>query len=107
MKLNLFERFKLLEILPQQGNFVTLKIVRQLREDLSPSEGEYKEYEIKLLDEGRKVKWNPEKAQKEKDIAMGDVAKEVIVTALKTLNDKNELKGEYFTVYEKFIGENK
>lgn len=42
MKLNIWERLKLLEILPNEGNRLNLKIMRKLRESLSFSEEELK-----------------------------------------------------------------
>lgn len=41
------ERFILLNNLPKEGDLVTFKILRKLRETLSPSEAEIKEYEFK------------------------------------------------------------
>ena len=46
-KLTMAERFVLLRNLPQQGDLVTFKILRKLRETLSPNEQEIKEYEFK------------------------------------------------------------
>ena len=46
-KLTMGERFVLLNNLPQQGDLVTFKILRKLRETLSPSEAEIKEYGFK------------------------------------------------------------
>ncbi len=44
--LNILERLKLLEILPSEGNYATLKIMRKLRETLSLSEEEFKKVTI-------------------------------------------------------------
>lgn len=44
VKLNMSERFMLLGIIPREGDFTTLKIVRKLRETLAPDEKENKEY---------------------------------------------------------------
>ena len=44
VKLNIAERFMLLQILPQEGDFTTLKIIRKLRETLAPDEKESEEY---------------------------------------------------------------
>lgn len=41
------ERFVLLSNLPKDGDLVTFKILRKLRETLSPSEAEIKEYSFK------------------------------------------------------------
>jgi len=48
-KLTMGERFVLLNNLPKEGDLVTFKILRKLRETLSPSEAEIKEYEFKNL----------------------------------------------------------
>ena len=46
-QLTMAERFVLLNNLPAQGDLVTFKILRKLRETLSPSEKEIKDYEFK------------------------------------------------------------
>ena len=46
-KLTMSERFVLLNNLPKEGDLVTFKILRKLRETLSPSEAEIKEYGFK------------------------------------------------------------
>lgn len=47
MKLIVFERINLLSILPVQGDFTSLKIIRKLREDLSCDEQENKVLQFK------------------------------------------------------------
>ena len=44
--LTLSDRFAILGILPAEGNFATLKIVRKLREQMSLTEAEIKEYGV-------------------------------------------------------------
>ena len=46
-RLTMGERFVLLSNLPKEGDLVTFKILRKLRETLSPSEAEIKEYGFK------------------------------------------------------------
>lgn len=46
-KLIMGERFVLLNNLPAEGDLVTFKILRKLRETLAPTEKEIKEYEFK------------------------------------------------------------
>lgn len=45
MKLTILERTKLLDVLPPQGDILTIKILRKLRETLSFSEEELKAFE--------------------------------------------------------------
>lgn len=101
MKLNIFERINLLSILPMQGDFMTLKIIRQLREGLSFTEEEHKVLKFKQLDDGR-VSWDA-KATKEKDIRTGNKARSIIREVLEGLNKEKKLRDEHFTLYEKFI----
>ena len=103
MKLTVFERVVLLGILPEQGNFLTLKIVRQLREGLSFTETELKALDLKQ--NGDQVTWNPAAANPEgTEIIIGEKATDIIVEALKKLNDEGKLMEQHFTLYEKFIG---
>ena len=102
VRLNIGERFALLGILPEKGDFTKLKIVRELREKLSFTEAEHKEYGISQVADN-KVKWNPKKAGKDKGFEFGGLATALFVEALKKLDEKKELKLEHFSVYEKFV----
>lgn len=102
MKFSVFERITLLNILPQEGDFLTIKIIRKLREELSFSEQEHKALEIKIED-GR-VYWKPDAAT-EKDIKIKDKATEIIVNALKDLDAKKKITDGCLSLYEKFIKE--
>ena len=100
MELDVRERLILLSILPQEGNFITLKVVRKLRESLSFSEEEIKQYKF-VQSEGR-VTWD-DKAEQSKEIEIGEKAMDIIKEALKKLNEDKKLKDEHFTIYQKFV----
>ena len=101
MELGVFERLILLNILPGEGDFTTLKIVRKMRESLSFTEEEHKALEFKQEDEGR-VLWK-QKADKPKEISIGEKATDIIVGVLKKLNDDKKLQDQHYSLYEKFI----
>lgn len=101
MKLNVLERLALLSVLPKEGNFATLKIVRKLREDLSFSEEEIKRFGIEDLPDGR-MTW---KKEEEKEIQFGEKAIDIITKALKKLNETEQLTQDHLSVYEKFVKE--
>ncbi len=101
MKLSVMERLTLLGLLPKEGNFTTLKIVRELRESLSFDDKENKELDFKFLDSGG-VSWNDRKA-KEKEFKFNDTASGIITDALKELDKEKKLRDEHFTIYEKFM----
>ena len=100
-KLNLMERFLLLNLLPTEGNFATLKMVRKLREDLSCTPEEYTNYEV--VEDGGKVKWNFDKGMEEKDFEFDDFGKDLIKSRLNKLNEENKLDEKQFTLFEKFV----
>ena len=104
MKLNLMERISVLQILPKEGNFITLKVIGELQQTLAPSEAEFKEFEI--VQEGENIRWNA-KGNIEKELPVGDKACEVIVNVLKKLDNEEKLTNQHFSVYKKFILEDK
>ena len=101
MELGAFDRMILLNILPKEYNFTTLKIVRKMREDLSFSEEEHKALDFKQVDEGR-IQWKHD-ADKPKEISIGEKATDIIVEVLKQLNDDKKLQDQHYSLYEKFI----
>lgn len=102
MKLLVHERLNLMGILPQEGDFTTLKIVRELRESLSFTEEEHAE--LNFQQEGESIKWTmPEDAEMlNKEIEIGKKAEGIIVAALEKLNEDKKLTEQFFSLYEKF-----
>jgi len=129
MKLEVFERLMLLNILPQEGDFTTLKLVRKLREALSFSEKENTEIDFKYhwrcpkcqkveleaqaikcqecgiyMKPAGAVNWDEEKAKGViKDVHMGDTMLALCKTTLKKLSDEQKLTENHMSLYEKFV----
>jgi len=103
VKLGVFDRLILLNILPKEGDFTTLKIVRKMREDLSFSEEEHKALDFQFKEDGR-VEWKQD-ADKPRDINFGEKATDIIVEVLKKLNDEKKLTDQHYSLYERFIGD--
>lgn len=100
MKLNTFERLNLLSILPKEGDYTTLKIMRKLREVLSFTEEEHKRLGITVKD--GVARWKSE-ADEEKEIVIGEKAHDIIVETLTRLSNDKVLKSEHIGLYEKFV----
>lgn len=129
MKLTVSERLILQSILPQEGDFITLKLVRKLREALAFNEKEIAEInfryhwkcprcpKVELASDAPKcpdcdvymipagqVTWDEDKAKKVvKDVFMGAKMLALCETAIKKLSDEKKLTEEHFSLYEKFI----
>ena len=102
MLLSVRERLILSSILPQEGDFVTLKILRNLQSALGFDEDEHKLYKF-LQNEGR-VTWD-DKGEQNKEIEIGEKANDIIVRALSELSERKKLQMEHFDIYTKFVGE--
>lgn len=98
--MSVLERLVLLQILPAEGNFTTLKIVRKLREDLSFDEAEHAKYQFEVNEAG--VRWNPDEDQN-KEIQIGEKATDLIVERLKDLDQQQKLNASHYTLFEKFV----
>ena len=101
MKLNLAERFGLLKIIPKEGSYLTLKIVKDLTEALSLSEEDFEEFGIKT-DENNLTTWNL-KGIERKEIKIGEKAREIIIKALEDANKKMNLTFELYDLYEREV----
>lgn len=102
-KLQVKERLLLLNALPNQGDILTLRTVRDFKKQIEFSEKEQKEIEMKILDNGQ-VSWNSEK-EKNLEIDMGEAIKSVIKTTLKKLNTQKKLEMSFIPLYERFAEE--
>ena len=107
MILNVLERLVLLNLLPKEGDFTTLKLVRVAREDLSFNDIENQR--LKFIQgsgpEGKgQVSWDNTAAKEiERDIPLGEMMTIKVVEELTKLNKEGKLTDEHFTLYEKFV----
>lgn len=94
------ERLTVLSLLPQEGNFLTLALMRKLREALSFDEKELKEFSI--VEANNRVTWD-NNAAADKEIEVGDSMNALIVDRLKELDKAKKLTNAHVTLYEKFV----
>jgi hypothetical protein len=100
MKLNVLERALLLQLLPVKEDILILKIIHDLKNNLSLTEEEHKEFNI-LVDEDS-ITWN-NKGNEEKEINIGEKATDICIDALKEANKNKILTEQHISLYDKFI----
>ena len=98
MELTILERLMLLGILPEKGDLTTVRIVRKLREALSPTEAEHVEHKIQSSPDGN-VKWENDR---EKPIELGAKAHEIAVKALEKLDSEGAITEQHLSLCDKF-----
>ncbi len=101
MKLSVFERLLLLNILPAEGDMTTLRIIRQMKEDLSFTEEEHKALEFDM-GEGGSVRWKAD-ADTMKDVPIGEKGQDIIKEQLVKANDQKKLQLQHMALYERFV----
>ena len=100
MEFTVLERLVLLNVLPKEGNFTTLKLVRQLREALSFDELEHKK--LNFIQDKDQVRWN-ESANVVKNFEVGETVMKMIADTLEKMDKEEKLRDEHFSLYEKFV----
>lgn len=99
MELNVQERLTLVNLLPEKGNFETMKLIESLRDTLYPSPEEVEKYAIKQ--EGNNIRWNEEGA-KGIPVKLTKAQKELLKKSLDELDEKEELTFAHYAVFKKF-----
>jgi hypothetical protein len=98
MILNVPERIVLSQILPVTGSFLNLKLVREIKEELSFTQSEHEEIQFKQ--NGDQITWEKDK---EKEFEFNRVIYDLVVNSLKELDKQEKLEERHVSLYEKFV----
>jgi hypothetical protein len=102
MELTVLERFQALNVLPEMGNIVTMRMRQKLIEKIGLSAEELEEYGVQPGDTPGTIKWRDDLPQeKEIDLKGPEIA--AIAEELKKLNDQSKLNPMQVSLYEKFV----
>ena len=106
MKLNLtaLDRFGMLSILPAEGNYLTLGLLRKLKEELGFDEEEQKAYKITITPDGRAL-IGDELLVSSFDIP--DTIFTMVKEKLKEMERTSKLTSDVVPLYEKIVLEKK
>ena len=103
-KLSVAERFILMQLLPDEGNFATMKMLRDLLDKVGFTAEEHADYGFESVpgEGGRaRIRWNPEKA-KDRDFDFSDPQVAMVIEALAKLDREKKLTAAHLTLCEKF-----
>ena len=105
-KLNLNERMQIVALLPSESSFSTIKIVKELKENLLLQKEEHEEYEFKV--ENNRESINNEKVNTlYKEFNVHEIVFGLIKSKLKTLEKEKKINEKLISVYEKFVSSEK
>jgi hypothetical protein len=100
-QLSVLERILLLSLLPQKENIDTLRVIHDLKMNLSLTEDDIKEFDFKTDENGR-MSWN-ERGLIEKDIEIGEKAMDICKKSILRADADRSLTEQHFTLYDKFV----
>ncbi len=100
MLFSIKERLALVGILPEHGNAVTLRLLREFQNELSFTDKEREEVAL-MYDDGN-FKWDDAKA-KAKEIEAGEVVVDLIVTVLKQRDSQGHLHMAHLDLFNRFV----
>lgn len=98
MKLTVLDRLSLLNVLPKEGDFLTLSIVRDVTKKVSIEQEEAKVIELNFKD--NRVTWKQDAPELEVNFTESELS--VIRKQLKSLDSQKKLTMELLETYKKF-----
>lgn len=105
MILEVQERLALMEILPIEGDYASIKTLRRARETIAITPKEAEELQFVQHDDGVLV-WNPAVAAiLVRDIPVDEWTTNIICDILINLSNNKKLKDVQLSLYEKFVKE--
>ena len=100
--LSVKERLILQGILPSQGNIITLKIIQDVRNELSFGEEEIALLKLETTDDGRMTWDQLMEPECSKEISIGPVLFKLIQTELDKLDSESKLPIDAISLWDKF-----
>jgi hypothetical protein len=100
VELRVAERILLLSALPSEGNVLTLRLVRDLKDQLAFGEEDHEALQFKQED--GQIFWDVKKDYP-KEVEMGPQTLTLISERLKLLSDRGQLTMPQLALYEKFV----
>ena len=101
MELNIGERFRLVELLPKEGDRLTVKVVKDMLDKLNPNSEEILEYGIKMVDAGngrQQIVWDK---QDTANIAFNTVELDILKRKVDELEKEKKISVELLPLLEK------
>ncbi len=100
MKLNVLERIRAIGYLPEEGDILTLRVVREAKAILGFGSKELKKYNISRT--GDQITWD-QAPDGTDDIELSEKSVDLIAVKLKELDDAKKLTESDYSLYEKIV----
>ena len=100
MKLKISDRLLILSVLPQEGNIMQVRLVRDLIGKIGLSAKEIEDWKVKSEKNGQ-IKWDNSKAI-EKEIPISESESKIIADTFEEISKNNKLNVSQIELYDTF-----
>ena len=101
--ISVINRFVLESILPKENNFITMRLVKNIKDKLELTDKEREKYKIIILPNGLVNFQDKEIIKETKKIRIDDILVGIIKEELKKLDEQKKISQEIIEIYEMFI----
>lgn len=101
-ELNLSERLQVIEILPREGNIISLRLVHDLKMKLSPTQKEIKDWKISVIGNGQ-IQFSQKANALRKKLVFLPAEIDLIKKQFTDLSNQNKLSVDMIGVYDIFF----
>lgn len=106
MELNTLERIVLLNLLPKEGDIVTLRVVKEVQEEVGFKGEELEALNFKNTPQGGMM-WDTKAGEKTIEVKIGKAAVGILLGHLKSLSESKRLPIDALSLYDKLEGKEK
>jgi hypothetical protein len=102
--LSVQDRLMLIDVLPEESNIVTLRLVREIREQVGFKDSELKRLKFRtvVVDGRARIDWD-HKVKIEARVDFSDQAVEIIKSQLQELDGQKKLTEAHLALFDKFV----
>lgn len=103
MELTILSRITLTRLLPSEGDIPTMRLIKKLREKLSFTDKELKEFKIQKMSSpsGSKIIWDPKMYNKTVDIKVVKEERQLLLEQFNELDKKKKVTETHLDIYDK------
>jgi hypothetical protein len=99
--LSLVDRVAMVNILPNEGNFIKMVIAKDIDEKISLKQFEITDYEVKVIDKG--LAWNQKGIDARFEIEFTKAEIELIKEQLLLKDKENKINSDMVNIYKLFV----
>ena len=101
MELSLLERIQIQNVLPKEGDILTLRLTQDILKKVEISAQEIEKFEI--VGNGQTITWNDKGTKSKKEVIFTQAEIQLVKTKVAKLDSEKKLTFQMLSLHEKFV----